>query len=177
MSSENAQSSFTAFICYAHKDNEDPNPSKRWLDRLLEHLQPLVMQAQVIAWSDKQIDTGEHWHESIQTQLQNARVAVLLVTPAFLASKYIRNSELPVLLLNAKGMGVTVLPIIVRPCLFSEIKFKYPDPVNGPEELSLSIFQAANAPDKPLNGMEEHEQDKVLLSIARRVLKIAQQNP
>jgi hypothetical protein len=125
----------TVFISYAHTDNENSNPSKRWLDRLLEHLQPLVIADEVSAWSDMQIETGQHWHQAIESQLHTAKVAVLLVTPAFLASKYIRNSELPVLLMNAKNRGVIVLPIIVRHCLFSEAKFKYPDSVNGPEEL------------------------------------------
>jgi len=172
-----AQSDFTVFISYAHKDNEHHDLSRRWLDRLLEHLQPLVMQGQVRAWSDTEIETGDRWHESIQTQLQNAKVAVLLVSPAFLASKYIRNSELPVLLMNAKNRGVIVLPIILRHGLVSEAKFKYPDPVKGPDELSLSTFQSANSPSKPLNAMEEHEQDQILLSIAQRILRIVQPNP
>jgi hypothetical protein len=177
MPPEDTQGDFTVFISYAHKDNEDSSPSKRWLDRLLEYLQPLVIQNKVSAWSDTQIETGELWHESIQAQLQNAKVAVLLLSPAFLASRYIRNSELPVLLMNAKNRGVVVLPIIVRHCMFSETEFKYPDPVNGPDVLLLSVFQAANPPSKPLNSMEEHEQDRVLLSIAQRILRIAQQNP
>ncbi|HEV2801145.1 MAG TPA: hypothetical protein VGW12_11650 [Pyrinomonadaceae bacterium] len=102
---------------------------------------------------------------------------MLLVSPAFLASKYIRNSELPILLMKAMDEGGTVLPIILRSCLFTETKFKYPDPTQGPEELSLSLFQSANPPDKPLNSMQEHEQDAVLLAVAQRILRLAQSNP
>ena len=126
------------FICYAHKDNESSDPSKRWLDRLLEQLQPLTIQDQVCTWSDKDIETGEDWHQRVQTNLQSTKAGVLLLSPAFLASKYIRNSELPVLLKKAKDNGVLILPIILRHCLFNETKFKYPDPVKGPEKLSLS---------------------------------------
>lgn len=168
---------FTVFVSYAHKDNEDQDPSKRWLDRLLEHLQPLVLQNQIIAWSDTKIETGERWQESINRQLQNAKVAVLLISPAFMASKYIRNSELPVLLMNAQKSGVAILPIILRRSLFTTTKFKYPDPARGPEELSLADFQSANPPDKPLNSMLEHEQDAVLVSIAERIMRFAQPNP
>lgn len=177
MSFDNDSNDFTVFICYAHSDNESPDPGKHWLNRLLEQLQPLVLQDKIKAWSDTQLETGHLWDQSIKTQLQNAKAAVLLVSPAFLASKYIRNNELPVLLMNAKERGVTVLPIILRQCLFSEAKFKYPDPVHGPQELSLSVFQSANPPDKPLNMMSEHEQDNVLVSIARRILQFAQQAP
>ena len=68
-----------------------------------------------------------------------------------------------------------IIPIILRPCLFKETKFKYPDPANGPEEFSLASLQAANSPQKALNGLGENEQDKVLLAVAQRLLKLAQQ--
>jgi hypothetical protein len=174
---KDASDDFTVFISYAHDDNENSDPSKRWLNRLLEHLQPLVFQRQVATWSDTAIEAGERWHESLNRQLQKAKVVVLLISPAFLASEYIRNSELPVLLMNTLKRGVTVLPLIVRRSVFSTTTFKYPDPVHGPEELSLSVFQAANSPDKPLNAMPEHEQDEVLVSIAERIRRLAQQNP
>src|SRR4028119_190422 len=95
---EDPANDFTVFISYAHEDNLSTDPSKQWLNRLLQHLQPLVFQKQVRAWSDTAIETGERWYESIRTQLQNAKVAVLLLSPAFLASDYIRNSEIPLLM-------------------------------------------------------------------------------
>ncbi|HEV2801146.1 MAG TPA: hypothetical protein VGW12_11655 [Pyrinomonadaceae bacterium] len=52
MSLDNDSDNFTVFICYAHTDNENPDPGKRWLNRLLEQLQPLVLQDKVNAWSD-----------------------------------------------------------------------------------------------------------------------------
>lgn len=170
------RSDFTVFISYAHRDNEHADPSRRWLNRLLEHIQPLVLQGQVSTWADTELEAGDQWHETIQTQLQSAKVAVLLVSPAFLASKYIRDSELPALLLKAKQKGLTVLPIIVRPSLYSETRFKYTDPARGPEEVSLDTFQSANPPERPLNMMEEHEQDALLVSVAQRILRIADSN-
>ncbi|HEX7314388.1 MAG TPA: FxSxx-COOH system tetratricopeptide repeat protein [Pyrinomonadaceae bacterium] len=164
---------FTVFISYAHSDNESSEPSNRWLNRLLEYLRPLVIQSRISTWSDTEIEVGEQWDKSIKAQLQNANAAVLLISPAFLGSKYIRNSELPALLMNAMNKGVAVLPIILRHSLFAETTFKYPDPAQGPGELALSIFQAANPPGKPLNSMQEHEQDAVLLSVAQRILALA----
>jgi len=168
---------FPVFICYARADNDSVNPSERWLDRLLIHLQPLVLQGQVSTWSDQQIETGEFWETAIQMQLQQARAAILLVSPDFLASNYIRNNELPVLLKRAMEHGLTILPIVLKPCLFAETRFKYPDPKIGPDEFSLSSLQAAYSPSKGLSGMSEHEQDRVLVSVAQRLLKLVQQNP
>lgn len=173
MARDRIANDFTVFISYAHKDNENSDPTKRWLNRLLEYLQPLVIQNRISAWSDTDIEVGDQWERSIETQLSNANVAVLLISPAFLGSKYIRNSELPALLMNAMNKGAAVLPVILRHSPFAETTFKYPDPANGPNELSLSIFQSANPPDKPLNSLQEHEQDAVLLSVAQRILELA----
>jgi hypothetical protein len=160
------------FICYAHKDNENPDPSKRWLDRLLEHLAPLELQEQADIWSDQDIKLGEEWHDKIQATLQQVKAAVLLVSPSFLASKYIRNSELPLLLNQAREQGVVILPVLLRHCLWKETKFKYPDPQAGPEERSLSSIQVPTT--EPLNSLEEHKQDEVLYQVAQRIYQIVQ---
>lgn len=177
MTSERDSDRLAVFISYAHDDNESDDPGKRWLNRLLEQLQPLVLQDRVKTWSDTEIKAGERWDEAIKEQLRGAKGAVLLVSPAFLASEYIRNSELPVLLMNAMEEGTVVVPVILRHCLFAQTKFKYPDPARGPRELSLSVFQSANPPDRPLNSLEEHEQDAVLLSVAQRILEVADRQP
>ncbi|NJL49785.1 MAG: toll/interleukin-1 receptor domain-containing protein [Leptolyngbyaceae cyanobacterium SM2_5_2] len=164
------------FIGYAHTDNDSPDPSKRWLDRLLEMLGPLQLQGLAKAWSDHDIDLGEAWHRTIQDTLDQVVAAVLLISPAFLNSKYIRNSEVPVLLKHAQERGVKILPIIIKHSLYEETTFKYPDPVHGPEELSLASIQAANPISKPLTSMTEDEQDKTLLKVARKLKEIVE-NP
>ncbi|MDX2214758.1 MAG: toll/interleukin-1 receptor domain-containing protein [Oculatellaceae cyanobacterium bins.114] len=103
------------FICYAHLD-------KVFLDRLLMHLAPL--EDEVSIWSDQRLEMGDRWDDEIKTTLQSVKAAILLVSPAFLASKYIKNSELPVLLHRTQQNGVKILPMILSPCLFNKAKFK-----------------------------------------------------
>src|SRR5262245_13899051 len=86
------------FISYAHVDNAATDRKHRWLTRLLEVLKPLVRQDELTTCSDQDIKIGQDWHQHIQAHLQGAKAAVLLVSPAFLASDYIANNELPVLL-------------------------------------------------------------------------------
>jgi hypothetical protein len=155
------------FICYAHEDNESPDPSKRWLERLLKQLAPLKLQEMADIWSDQEIELGEEWHKKIQETLQNVKAAVLLVSDSFLASEYIRSNELPVLLKNANDRGVVILPVLLRQCLWQETNFKYPDPKAGPDELSLSSIQMPTT--KPLNSLREHKQDVVLYNVAKRI--------
>jgi DNA-binding NarL/FixJ family response regulator len=157
------------FVSYAHRDNESPDPKECWLNRFLEHLEP-VNAKQFCVWSDRDIEVGDNWHAKVQQQANNCDAAVLLISSSFLASKYIRNSELPALLKGAQDGGRMVIPIIVRPCLFEETEFRFPDPRSGPEVLTLACFQSANAPERALVGLTLFEQDKVLLSVAKRLL-------
>lgn len=161
------------FISYAHKDNESPDPTKRWLDRLKEHLAPLVRQDEIAVCSDLDIKPGDDWHAHIQQHLNSVQAAVLLVSPAFLASEYIANSELPVLLHNAKVRGVKIIPVILRPSYFAGTKYKYPDPKNGPDEFSLASLQAVGSPKQALSEMTEAEQDRALLKVAETLAAFA----
>jgi hypothetical protein len=108
---------------------------------------------------------------------------VVLVSPAFLASQYIRSNELPILLRNAKEQGVRIIPVILRPCLFAKTKFRYPDPREGPEEFTLASLRTAGSPSKALSEMTEGEQDHALLTVAQALARLvtrplqAHQNP
>ena len=156
----------TVFCCYAHSDNESANPKERWLDRFLEILKPLVRQMRLDTWSDREIKMGEDWHARIQARLVNAKAVVLFVSPAFLASEYIANSELPVLLHGAKQAGVTIFQILLSPCLWSDATYKFPDPTSGPNIIALSSLQAANSPSQTLVEMTEAEQNRVFIAVA-----------
>ena len=156
----------SVFICYAHEDNESTNLKERWLDRFLQFVKPLVRQEELEVWSDQRIKIGDDWRVTIQKQLAAARAVILFVSPAFLDSDYIANSELPVLLKRADENGVPIFQLLIKPCLYKGTKFKYPDPKAGPEELLLSSLQAANPPSKTLIEMTEAEQNRVMIDVA-----------
>jgi hypothetical protein len=162
--------SLSVFVCYAHADNTSPDPRLRWLDRLLEFLRPLLRNENFVAWSDKNVNAGELWRDRIKTELNRAGAAVLLVSPAFLASDYIARSEVPVLLKHAAERGLKIMPLIISPCLYEEASFKYPDWRTGPHELTLGALQAMNPPSHTLLEMTEGEQNRVLLMVARQLV-------
>jgi hypothetical protein len=113
------------------------------------HLRPLERKGLIDIWADTRIQAGSLWREELRRALSAARVAILLVSAEFLASDFVQENELPVLLDAAEKGGTRVLPLIVGASRFSRV----------PE---LSKFQAVNAPDKPLAGLPVFAQDEVL---------------
>lgn len=72
------------FVSYSHNDRD-------WLRHFLLHIAVLQRRGLVDAWSDTRIAAGADWEKAIDEALLAAKVAVLLVSPAFLASEYIWN--------------------------------------------------------------------------------------
>jgi hypothetical protein len=83
--------------------------------RIAQHVAVLERRGLVELWSDTRIQIGEDWESEIEVALSAAKVAVLLISPAFLASKFIWKREMPRIMAHAE-QGMEVLPLIVRPC-------------------------------------------------------------
>jgi hypothetical protein len=96
------------FLSYSHRDRE-------WLERLLEHLAVLERWGLIHSWSDNRIAAGADWQGEIEEALGQSKVAVLLITPAFLASQYIWEKEWPRIQAH-KAQGMEILPLVVRAC-------------------------------------------------------------
>ena len=138
----------TVFVSYSHRD-------KRWLDRLRVHVKPLEREAFFAVWDDTRISAGQNWRPEIQKAIEAASAAVLLVSTHFLGSDFITETELP-LLLEAKGRGLTILPLILSPCRYEQTK-------------SLGELQALNSPSRTLMDMTEPEQERIFVDLANQI--------
>lgn len=138
------------FISYSHKDF-------KWLDRLRVHLKPVEREGIIDLWDDTKIAAGAQWKEAILEALETARVAIILVSADFLASDFISEYELPMLLSRAASGGTTILPVIVSPCLFNDT--------------GLSVFQAINPPHRPLTAMASFEREQTLVNVVEAIRK------
>nr|VFK50214.1 MAG: TIR domain-containing protein [Candidatus Kentron sp. TUN]VFK50786.1 MAG: TIR domain-containing protein [Candidatus Kentron sp. TUN]VFK51294.1 MAG: TIR domain-containing protein [Candidatus Kentron sp. TUN] len=61
-----------------------------------------------MAWFNEPIAPGSLWLDEIKKALAEARVAVLLVSPDFLASDFIHDNKLGPFLKEAKAGNVTI---------------------------------------------------------------------
>jgi len=137
------------FISYSHADSQ-------YLDRILVHLRPLERDGLIECWSDKKISSGDQWRKGISDALNEARVAVLLVSADFLASEFIATNELPQLLDNAQHHGTRILPLLVKPSRFER-------------DIALSGFQAFNSPKRTIIKMTEAEREELYAKLAETI--------
>ena len=136
------------FISYCHKD-------AKYLARLQVHLTPYGQGKLVDIWDDTKIKPGAKWHDEIMKAIESAKVAVLLVSADFLASRFITEDELPPLLSNAEQEGTTIYPVILSPCAFEYTK--------------LAQFQAVNSPSTPISKMSNHQREALWDQVARLI--------
>ena len=97
------------FISYAHKD-------EALRKRLDTHLSLMQRQGLIQTWHDRQIQAGTNWAEAIDTQLEEASVILLLISPDFLASDYCYDKELQRAVERHTRGEARVIPVILRPC-------------------------------------------------------------
>ena len=100
---------FKIFVSYSHKD-------ERFKNELVTMLAGLERRRVVDAWQDRRLEAGDDWHASIDDAMDQCDLALLLVSPDYLKSRFIQEEEQPRLLKRRAEMRVRVLPIIVRPC-------------------------------------------------------------
>jgi hypothetical protein len=141
------------FVSYSHLDT-------RWLEKLNISLSALERFAGIKAWSDKLILTSDIWNAEIQKALSSAKVAVFLVTPNFLASKFIQENEMNYFLEINKKEKVPIVWINISSNVY--------------DITPLQHIQCANNPAIPLDTLSEAGQNMEITSICKKILNLMQ---
>lgn len=106
----------TVFISYSHKD-------EHWKDLLLPQLRALEQAGRIVIWEDRKINGGDKWYREIKHAMQQAAVAVCLISPDYLASDFSVKEEVPYLLKRCEEDGMILIPVLLRPCAWKAFKW------------------------------------------------------
>jgi small subunit ribosomal protein S1 len=119
------------FISYSHENDiwliqyldikkHKPNPKY-----LLDFWERSFRGKSVEFWYDRiekqGIHGGDHWRNRIFEEIDNADIAILLITQDFIISEFIREVELPRILNRSKEGKLELLPILLEPARLRDL--------------------------------------------------------
>ena len=139
------------FVGYSSADAE-------WTDRLRQMLAPFLRDGDIelklwIADEDAQPDAVRR--ERLQSALESAGVAVVLVSASFLGSEYVMEHALSQIESVASDGKIRLVWVYVS---------------HAPYEVAeLEPFEAAHDTSQPLYALSRPEQDEILLNVARDI--------
>jgi hypothetical protein len=100
-----------AFVSYAHVDHAP-------FGELQTYLKSIERAYDVVFWADRRMTAGNYWTDRIAREIEGSDIHLLLMSPAFFASDYIFEKELPAIDERC-GAGALVIPILIKPCFWS----------------------------------------------------------
>jgi hypothetical protein len=99
------------FVSYSHADSKYVGQR----DSLLSYVRALEREG-VSFWCDRSINAGDFWDEEIKRRIEEAEIALILVSQSFLNSEYCRNVEAQALVAARKKNGLRIVPVLVSAC-------------------------------------------------------------
>jgi hypothetical protein len=149
------------FISYSHQD-------EAFLQAFRVHLKPWEDRKLLDIWSDRDIETSQDWHQTIQAALQKTAVAVLLISPDFLASDYICQHELPDLLCAREEGELDLACLYVRDSGVDDDDAALDVRLSTGETLSIKLtkYQGLNNPRDVVAAMPARARDTLYKQVA-----------
>jgi hypothetical protein len=105
------------FFSYSHEDED-------YRDRLEKHLAGLQYQGLIDVWHDRRIPAGGGIDDSVDEELNQADVVLLLISASFLSSRYCVSREMEVALQRHREQRTHVIPVMLKPCDWHYAPFK-----------------------------------------------------
>lgn len=107
----NDQPQSAPYIFYSYSNDDEKH-----LLSLQKHLALLRSEGKISEWHGGKIIPGDDWDESINQHLDLAQIFLLLVSPSFMASKYIWDKELKRALERQRSGDSMIVPVILESC-------------------------------------------------------------
>lgn len=144
------------FVSYNRRD-------KSLFDEFRKHLGFWSEEGQIQIWCDQDLQISQRWEEEKSQAMDSAAVAVLMVSPDFLNSEFIRQKELPAFLGAREDGLLGICNLFLRPsgveredCIFDARL-----PTSGDiRKVHLTDYQVLNTPTTEITSFEENARER-----------------
>ncbi len=137
------------FISYSNVDGP-------WMELVLAHLKAQPSEFELKAGTLIRLFTGTDWRKEFHEAIEQARVAILLISADYLASNFIMDEELPHLLVRQEEGELTIIPIILNDSLWQRLPW-------------LQQMQVVPSSGTPLSNLSRTAAGKEMSTLAQRV--------
>lgn len=142
------------FLSYSHNDED-------LFELIVSHFSfAMGRDINVYAWKDD--NPSARQSAIIKNEIEASKVAILIITAEFLASKAIQEFELRLLLQRSKENKVRIIPIIGKPCAWLRVPW-------------LRNLQVIPSHDQTLIELDEIEKHRLLESLAKDIFDLLNQ--
>lgn len=136
------------FVSYAHANKAAKN---KFMELFLEQT-GAAKRFNYSFWQDQDIAVGDDWDQSIQNAITHTDFGLLLVSPAFLGSQYIKDKELPRYL---ESGGKRCFPLML-----SQVDFERQD-LKGLEEKQIFLLDSPDFKQpRPFNDLKPKRKEQ-----------------
>lgn len=151
------------FLSYSHKDTESGQgqPARDW-PTIFKTLLGGFFNTRLSVWSDRDILAASNWQESINREISESSIALLLVGRNFLTSDFIAREEFPAIMRRHEAGGLSIVWVPI-------------DNITADERRRIPVLhtlQAAGDLSKPLRQLSEDDFDEALSRIRETLSKI-----
>jgi hypothetical protein len=106
------------FVSYAREDS-------RWLDvdyrfNLIPYLVDSLRKENIEFWIDRKLVIADEYRTLIESEIDRAQIALLIVSQYFLNSRFIETVEMPRIQQRAQQGELLIAPVLVEPCDWKE---------------------------------------------------------
>jgi CheY-like chemotaxis protein len=102
------------FISYSHNNELEK-------DRLVSHLRAAIPPERGRIFTDTNLAGGVDWEANLTKAINEAQIAILLITADYLTSEFITQKEVKSLLQRREKEGLHVFPIIGKACAWRKV--------------------------------------------------------
>lgn len=145
-----------AFLSYSHLD-------EKWKQLVLERLGSSVT-ADLELWHDDAIEPGDGFHQEIMRKLDEARIAICLISSNFLRSRYCLHREFAQLAERRSRGELELVPILVENCEWRDIPLL---------KVHLDVLNRVPVGERALTDLTPEEARVALSKVADKVSRLA----